>query len=41
LFDEKKKNKNNKKKNEETQPIFESSYLGNNWHDLVEIWNVR
>jgi len=27
-------------KNEETKPTFESSYLGNTWHDLVEIWNV-
>jgi len=36
LFDEKKK----QKKNEETQPIFEGSYLGNTWCDLVEIWNV-
>jgi len=24
-------------KNEETQPIFEGSYIGNTWHDLVEI----
>jgi len=23
------------KKTEETQPIFEDSYLGNTWHDLV------
>jgi len=30
-----------KTKNEETKPIFESSYLGNAWGDLVEIWNVR
>ena len=30
-----------KKKNEETKPIFESSYLGNAWRDLVEIWNAR
>jgi len=29
------------RKNEETQPIFKGSYLGNAWHDLVEIWNVR
>jgi len=29
------------KKNEETQPAFEGSYLGNTWHDLVEILNVR
>jgi len=28
------------KKTEETQPIFEGSYLGNAWRDLVEIWNV-
>jgi len=28
------------KKNEETKPIFESSYLENAWRDLVEIWNV-
>jgi len=27
-------------KNEETMPVFESLYLGNTWHDLVEIWNV-
>jgi len=26
------------KKNEETKPIFEGSYLGNAWCDLVEIW---
>jgi len=26
-----------KKKNEETKPIFESSYLGNTWRDLVQI----
>jgi len=25
------------KKNEETQPTFEGSYLGNAWRDLVEI----
>jgi len=24
----------------ETKPIFGSSYLGNAWCDLVEIWNV-
>ena len=30
-----------KKKNEETKPIFESSYLGNVWHDLLEIWNME
>jgi len=35
LFDEKKKNK---KKNEETQPIFEGSYLGKTLCGLVEIW---
>jgi len=29
-----------KRKNEENKPIFESLYLGNTWHDLVEIWNV-
>jgi len=33
--------KEKEKKNEETQPIFEGSYLGNAWCDLVEIWNVR
>jgi len=27
-------------KNEETKPIFESLYLGNAWHNLVEIRNV-
>jgi len=26
-----------RKKNEETQPTFEGSYLGNAWRDLVEI----
>jgi len=38
LFDKKKKNKikMTRKKNEETQPIFEGSYLGNTWHDLVD-----
>jgi len=30
-----------KEKNEENKPIFESSYLGNAWHDLVEIWKAR
>ena len=35
-----KKEKKERKKNEETKPIFESSYLENTWHDLVEIWNV-
>jgi len=30
-----------RKKNEETQAIFEDSYLGNALHDLAEIWNVR
>jgi len=34
------KEKENKKKNEETKPIFESSYLRKTWHNLVEIWNV-
>jgi len=29
-----------RRKNEETRPIFGSSYLGNTWCDLVEIWNV-
>jgi len=29
-----------RKKPEETKPIFETSYLGNAWRDLVEIWNV-
>jgi len=24
-------------KNDETKPIFGSSYLGNAWHDLVEL----
>jgi len=28
------------RKNEETKPNFETSYLGNAWCDLVEIWNV-
>jgi len=37
LFDKKKKNKT---KNE-TQPIFEGSYLRKTWRDLVEIWNGR
>jgi len=27
-------------KNEGTQSIFGSSYLGNAWCDLIEIWNV-
>jgi len=36
-----KKKKKQKKKNEETQPTFKGSYLGNVWRDLVEIWNVR
>jgi len=26
-----------RRKNEETQPTFEGSYLGNAWRDLVEI----
>jgi len=26
-----------RRKNEETKPIFEGSYLGNAWCDLVEI----
>jgi len=30
-----------KGKNEETQSIFQGSYLRKAWHDLVEIWNVR
>jgi len=34
------KEKNDKKKPKKTKPIFESLYLGNPWHDLVEIWNV-
>jgi len=29
--------KKTRKKNEETKPIFESSYLTNAWGDLVEI----
>jgi len=33
--------KTKKKKNKESQPNFEGSYLGNAWHDLVEIGNVR
>jgi len=28
------------KKTEDTKPIFETSYLGNAWCDLIEIWNV-
>jgi len=28
-------------KNEETKPIFGSSYLVNAWHDLFEIWNLE
>jgi len=35
------KKRNKEIKNEETQPNFESSYLGNAWRDLVEISNVR
>jgi len=30
-----------RKENEETEPIFGSSYLGNAWRHLVEIWDVR
>ena len=33
----KEEKKRKKKKNEETKPIFGSSYLGNTWRDLVEI----
>jgi len=33
--------KKRQEKNEENQPIFEGSYLGNAWCDLAEIWNVR
>jgi len=29
-----------KEENKESKPIFESLYLGNARHDLVEIWNV-
>jgi len=29
------------KKNKETKPIFGSSYLGNAWCDLIDIWNVE
>jgi len=29
-----------RKNTEEMKPIFENSYLGNAWHNLVEIWNV-
>jgi len=36
-----KRRKTNQKYPEETQPIFEGSYLGNTWRNLVEIWNVR
>jgi len=36
-----KRRKKRMKKDEEIKPIFEDSYLGNAWHDLVEIWNVR
>ena len=32
--------KKKKEKKRETRLIFESSYLGNTWHDLLEIWNV-
>jgi len=35
-----KRRKIKQEKNQETKPIFESSYLGNAWQDLVEIWNV-
>jgi len=31
----------NNKENKETQPIFEGSYPGDAWHDLVKIWNVK
>jgi len=38
---QKKKKKTRKKKPpKETKPIFESSYLGNAWHNLLEIWKV-
>jgi len=36
----KKRRQKKKKEKEETKPVFESLYLGNAWHDLVEIWNV-
>jgi len=29
-----------RQKNKETEPIFEISYLGINWHDLVEMWGT-
>ena len=29
-----------KKKHEETKPVFGSSYLGNAWRHLFEIWNL-
>jgi len=38
---EEKNNKNDRKKTEETQPIFEGSYFGKNWRNLVEMWNAR
>jgi len=31
------KGKKEEKKNEETQPTFEGSYLGNAWHGLFEM----
>jgi len=34
------KDEKKKKKNKETKPIFESSYLGNAWRNLVENLNV-
>ena len=34
------KKKEKEKKNKGIKPIFESLYLRNAWHDLVEIWNV-
>ena len=37
LRKEEEKKKKKKKKNEETKPVFEGSYLGNAWCDLVEI----
>jgi len=33
----KRKKQKKETKNEETQPTFEGSYLGNAWSDLVEI----
>jgi len=40
-FVDRQKEENNKKKIEDTQPIFEGSYLGKTWRDLVEIWNAK